>query len=260
LHRWLNRDPIEEEGGLNLYGFCGNDGVNRWDILGMEWHVKRDGKPYAIAFSDNDGDTFDGLGIIVGLDTEDYQKWAHTTDASPVRCKEYQIPNTIVYHYGTEQMNDDRLFSIYRHRRKGSEKEIANWKSKKDGDVFLIETKELVSDADIKAALRDDFLFQYTFIGHGNEGGRINTWFRSGVDPSRYTKYGINQLALFACWSAHNTVDPSTNAHASKYRYNLWEWNVARRGWFIGYEGSTNLANEIFNWGAAQGRNQNFGE
>ena len=33
--RWLNRDPIEEEGGLNLYAFCGNDGVNRWDVLGL---------------------------------------------------------------------------------------------------------------------------------------------------------------------------------------------------------------------------------
>jgi len=34
---FLNRDPIEEAGGLNLYGFCGNDGVNGWDYLGMSW-------------------------------------------------------------------------------------------------------------------------------------------------------------------------------------------------------------------------------
>ena len=33
--RWLNRDPIEERGGLNLYGFVGNDGVNWVDLLGM---------------------------------------------------------------------------------------------------------------------------------------------------------------------------------------------------------------------------------
>lgn len=32
--RWLSRDPIGERGGLNLYGFVGNDGVNRWDSLG----------------------------------------------------------------------------------------------------------------------------------------------------------------------------------------------------------------------------------
>ena len=34
--RWPNRDPIEEEGGLNLYGFVGNDVVNVIDELGLE--------------------------------------------------------------------------------------------------------------------------------------------------------------------------------------------------------------------------------
>jgi RHS repeat-associated protein len=31
---WFNRDPIEERGGLNLYGFVGNDAVNQIDYLG----------------------------------------------------------------------------------------------------------------------------------------------------------------------------------------------------------------------------------
>jgi RHS repeat-associated protein len=35
LGRFINRDPIEESGGLNLYGFCANNGVNRWDLLGL---------------------------------------------------------------------------------------------------------------------------------------------------------------------------------------------------------------------------------
>ncbi len=33
--RWLSRDPIGERGGLNLYGFVGNNGVTRWDYLGL---------------------------------------------------------------------------------------------------------------------------------------------------------------------------------------------------------------------------------
>jgi len=33
--RFINRDPIGEQGGLNLYAFVGNDPVNRWDLLGM---------------------------------------------------------------------------------------------------------------------------------------------------------------------------------------------------------------------------------
>jgi RHS repeat-associated protein len=33
--RWLNRDPIEEKGGLNLYSFVRNRSVNSYDYLGM---------------------------------------------------------------------------------------------------------------------------------------------------------------------------------------------------------------------------------
>ena len=33
--RWPSRDPIGERGGINLYAFVGNNGVNSWDYLGM---------------------------------------------------------------------------------------------------------------------------------------------------------------------------------------------------------------------------------
>jgi hypothetical protein len=33
--RWPSRDPIEEEGGPNYYGFVGNDAVNYLDVLGL---------------------------------------------------------------------------------------------------------------------------------------------------------------------------------------------------------------------------------
>jgi len=35
IGRWISRDPIFEKGGVNLYGFVGNDGVNWVDILGL---------------------------------------------------------------------------------------------------------------------------------------------------------------------------------------------------------------------------------
>jgi RHS repeat-associated protein len=35
LGRFINRDPIGEQGGINLYAFVGNDPVNRWDYLGL---------------------------------------------------------------------------------------------------------------------------------------------------------------------------------------------------------------------------------
>ena len=35
LGRFLNRDPIEESGGANLYAFCSNDPVSRFEMLGL---------------------------------------------------------------------------------------------------------------------------------------------------------------------------------------------------------------------------------
>jgi hypothetical protein len=35
--RWPNRDPIEEQGGYNLYGFIWNDGIGLVDILGLRF-------------------------------------------------------------------------------------------------------------------------------------------------------------------------------------------------------------------------------
>lgn len=33
--RWPSKDPIKEQGGVNLYGFVGNDGVDMIDLLGL---------------------------------------------------------------------------------------------------------------------------------------------------------------------------------------------------------------------------------
>jgi RHS repeat-associated protein len=36
LGRWLSRDPIAENGGINLYGYVGNDPINMIDTLGLD--------------------------------------------------------------------------------------------------------------------------------------------------------------------------------------------------------------------------------
>ncbi len=41
--RWISRDPIEEKGGVNLYGMVGNDAVNAIDPFGL-YTKKIDGK------------------------------------------------------------------------------------------------------------------------------------------------------------------------------------------------------------------------
>ena len=37
LQRWLNRDPIGERGGINLYGFVGNGPINKFDAIGLAY-------------------------------------------------------------------------------------------------------------------------------------------------------------------------------------------------------------------------------
>ncbi len=40
LGKWLSSDPIEESGGMNVFGFLGNDPVNAVDVLGLGWISK----------------------------------------------------------------------------------------------------------------------------------------------------------------------------------------------------------------------------
>ncbi|MDX9794306.1 MAG: RHS repeat-associated core domain-containing protein [Kiritimatiellia bacterium] len=47
--RWINRDPIEEQGGANLNAFVLNDPLNKVDPLGLDWTVNRSGSSQADA-------------------------------------------------------------------------------------------------------------------------------------------------------------------------------------------------------------------
>jgi len=49
LQRWPNRDPIQEFGGLNLYGFVGNNPINQDDALGL-CNIKIRCGPVALGF------------------------------------------------------------------------------------------------------------------------------------------------------------------------------------------------------------------
>lgn len=55
IRRWLNRDPIEERGGLNLYAFCRNDSLSFVDKDGQAYFAKRalQGAPWIKGLSTN---------------------------------------------------------------------------------------------------------------------------------------------------------------------------------------------------------------
>ncbi|HRP05812.1 MAG TPA: RHS repeat-associated core domain-containing protein, partial [Opitutaceae bacterium] len=47
--RFIGRDPIAEEGGINLYAFCGNNPVDRWDRSGMDPPIDPNTAGYILA-------------------------------------------------------------------------------------------------------------------------------------------------------------------------------------------------------------------
>jgi len=48
--RWLTRDPAEEDGGPNLYGFVGNDPIAAVDPFGLATYTLSTGKQWAYSF------------------------------------------------------------------------------------------------------------------------------------------------------------------------------------------------------------------
>ena len=253
LGRWLNRDPIEESGGENLYLFSANAPVAYYDVLGCKWEIMRGGDVFASAIATSGSDIFQDLADIIKLDVSDYKLWAHTTDSFPDTCKKYKIPNLIVYDNGTRKIIDNFPFNI-----------ISVWQGQNESRArldqaagYMVQFRTNVSSDQIASSLATDGLYRYTFSGHGDGGTGINSYpdpFDT-VDPvTRYTRYGINRLTLQACGSG--SIDTlGENRQKGLVRRNNWECNVARAGYFVGYDGSVNLLNEVFQWVILPGTN-----
>ena len=106
--RWPSRDPIEEEGGNNLYAFVNNDGLNQWDYLG--WTSGQD--------------ICDCVEFYLKEVTE--QPHIGGTDAAPrtkFGDKKYYIPadgrKFPAWHKGTFNIDRPNYFAIFGRWRKG---------------------------------------------------------------------------------------------------------------------------------------------
>jgi RHS repeat-associated protein len=245
--RWLSRDPIEEDGGPSLFGFVGNDGINRIDLWGLEWIVEKAGAPQATAYVPcGDNDSWDALARKIHLDTSDYQRWAQTTDVKPIPGKKYKIPNTIYIDFGQKHWWDSvMVIGLWRTMAR-QDKEA--WEKK---GYFVVLQEDIGSEDVIIQHLSSPFIYGYLFVGHGGSPAIINSITdEAGVGPDRYTKHGIAFMNLRACYSAQRFPTPGRH-----YRFNAWESNVAKRGWFTGYTGLVNVVNEVFQWVTTRGKN-----
>jgi hypothetical protein len=70
----LGRDSIGERGGANLYGFCGNNAINRWDVLGNSWSVVQNTHG---AYAATATDAWGNVGTWNFGSRADAERWGH---------------------------------------------------------------------------------------------------------------------------------------------------------------------------------------
>jgi hypothetical protein len=104
--RWPSRDPIEEEGGLNLYGMVGNDAVNDADSLGLKVTLKANYKSkntdgYCGLYSYER--TWSGSGGIVAKGKKAYVVQQVTQYADITFCSNHPDPSL----HGTKSIDDN---------------------------------------------------------------------------------------------------------------------------------------------------------
>ena len=76
LMRWITRDPIGEDGGVNLCTFCENSPVDAFDELGLWTATSESAGQSRRVYKFEDGDMLESLAKIVGLDSKEWQNWA----------------------------------------------------------------------------------------------------------------------------------------------------------------------------------------
>lgn len=169
--RWMSRDPMDESGGANLYGMAGNDAVNKWDYLGLEWNLHRDpNKTRADVCSSSNDDTLMELADKVGLAFEGMrgpQGWLRHSDGTPVPTSEglitgkrYTVPNKFVIALG--EVDGAAKIALLLHTSLLSlalaDKGVNHQSfSQSSGDSYAI----------VRGAVNDRDVAGYAFFGHG---------------------------------------------------------------------------------------------
>ena len=90
MGRFLNRDPLKEDGGINIYAMTGNNPIGRWDYLGLDgyWTDQYDDNGYWSGStwteytgddsSSSSDDDFDWGDFYTDFSMDDYYSWQDT--------------------------------------------------------------------------------------------------------------------------------------------------------------------------------------
>jgi len=249
---WPSRDPIEEEGGVNLYGFVGNDPADSVDILGEWTPIFRNGEAWATTCAET-SDTWDSLAAMVRLERQEVNKWVGNFGMldflGPIPGKTYLVPNTSVF-YGSTALNS--IGWIYMHIRKTLSEYAA---ADRTAGYNVIENVP-VDNAPLFISLWNvSGIYKMHFGGHGYARtipgtDMFDRWEGVIADHAKQTPvtawqvkppYHLAQVSILACGSADNAWGAGPQQIG-------WQEHVSRNhGRFEGYTGPGGSETNWFN-------------
>ena len=204
--RWLSKDPIEENGGVNLYAFVCNSPIFNFDALGL-WKEKGNNKRQALAeYEAEEDDTISGLAGIRGLVSADFKKWLTPgtgkmpESADKKICGNYKVPNTVVAYWAGNGGWLGRMWTLWGSR-------LSELRSK----GYLVD-EHRYSSGSVKQELQailtqkgnDKTLNGLYFWGHGDSEGSVYN--PSGVqllDISSFNPpYYLPLTWIYCCYGA----------------------------------------------------------
>jgi hypothetical protein len=233
LGRWIKRDPIEEEGGMNLYGFVENEPLGGVDPVGL-WKIERANESKAKAVSE-EGDKLADLDELTLLNGEERYQWITASSAywfgqdgpffEPLPCgKVVYVPNTVLIHvvdayqggikkrinqWALEEEARDmrdhfRSLGYYAKIVHHKQTKICHPKQKKRKNA-----RDKILD-DIDRYSRNGEIAAWGFFGHGLKNGALVTEGETGpridpIDVEDELRYRLENVVLFACYVGRNT-------------------------------------------------------
>ncbi|MEN9358702.1 MAG: hypothetical protein RL095_237 [Verrucomicrobiota bacterium] len=164
--RWINRDPIEEEGGLNIYGFVGNEPGNYVDRNGLD-EVKTDpdtkGVVYEVSKFPYNHQVYAGQEIDVNgtkiIKTRINRKWVYLSYAALEKtASSFNIAYSIkdsngMDKYTKEQCFDPSTISTEDSKDWQNSYEFYQWQAKQENKGLLTDFVSEMSTTALEAAL-----------------------------------------------------------------------------------------------------------
>lgn len=239
--RWFNRDPFEEEGGLNLYGFCHNNSLCGYDELGLEWVIERNpSKRWAIARKSSLQDTIMALADKLRLDFNEKAKWLRRNKDDP--CL-FEVPNVFCVYTSKSGWGDGVIAFVTQLKRKA----MSDAALYQDKGFKVISHKWASSEDAFNGMWTQDGIYAISFAGHGSKYGFIaDNASGSAIDPlSVHPPYHLSAVRAYSCLSSvdipGNIILPDGTIPVSS-----WKTHVSKRGTFFGYSGLVNWLSQFW--------------